>query len=68
VDGLMIVDSLGGEALAGRIQHTPGWQQFTFYRVAPQSGPMTVTFALTGLGEAWLDDVTIQTLTRKEEG
>jgi hypothetical protein len=60
VDGLLIVDSLGGEALAGRIDKTPRWQQFTLYRVAPQAGPVTVTFALTGIGEAWLDDVTIQ--------
>ena len=30
------------------------------YRVAPQSGTMWVTFALSGLGEARLDDVAIQ--------
>ncbi len=30
------------------------------YRVAPQSGPMCVTFAMSGIGEAWLDDVAIQ--------
>ena len=64
VDGLLIVDSLGGEALAARIDQTPGWQQFTLYRIAPQSGPVTITFALTGIGEAWLDDVTIQPLGR----
>lgn len=62
VDGLLIVDSLGGEPLASRVSQTPGWQQFTFYRVATQAGPMTVTFALTGLGEAWLDEVTVQPL------
>ncbi len=63
-DGLMIVDSLGGESLAARIGQTPRWQQFTLYRVVPQPGPMTVTFALTGIGEAWLDDVMIQALGR----
>ena len=60
VDGLMIFDSLGGQPLAQRIGQTSGWQEFTLYRVAPQSGSVSVTFALSGLGEAWLDDVTIQ--------
>jgi len=62
VDGLLIVDSLSGDALAQRIGRTSQWQQFAVYRVAPQSGQMTVTFALSGLGEARLDDVTIQVL------
>jgi hypothetical protein len=60
VDGLMIVDSLGGEDLALRISKTTGWQPFSLLRVAPQSGALTVTFALTGLGEVRLDDVAIQ--------
>lgn len=60
-DGLLIVDSLSGEALADRIGPTD-WRQFVLYRVAPQSGAMCVTFALTGLGEARLDDVAIQVL------
>jgi len=62
VDGLLIFDSLGGEALAERIGETTGWRPFTLYRVAPRSGQMTVTFVLSGLGEVWLDDVTIQPL------
>jgi len=62
VDGLMVVDSLSGEALAERIGQTDGWRQFTLYRVALRSGHMNVTFSLTGLGEVWLDDVTIQPL------
>jgi hypothetical protein len=62
-DGLLIVDSLGGEPLAERIRGTSGWREFALYRAVPQSGPITVTFALTGLGEAWLDDVTIQPIT-----
>jgi hypothetical protein len=60
VDGLMIIDSFGGEPLAQRIGQTDGWQEFTLYRVAPQSGHLTVTFALTGLGEAQIDDVTVE--------
>jgi hypothetical protein len=62
VDGLMVVDSLSGEALADRIGKTNGWRQFVLYRIAPQAGPMCVTFAMTGIGEAWLDDVAIQVL------
>jgi hypothetical protein len=59
-DGLLIVDSLGGEALCDRIGQTKGWQQFALYRAAPQSGTICVTFALSGMGEARLDDVAIQ--------
>ncbi len=62
VDGLLIFDSLSGEPMAERIGKTVGWQPFTLYRVATQSGQMTVTFALSGLGEAWLDDISVQTL------
>ena len=62
VDGLLIFDSLAGEALAERIGRTDGWRQFTLYRVAPESGRMTLTFALSGLGEVRIDDVTIHRL------
>ncbi|HBO45417.1 MAG TPA: hypothetical protein DD670_16090 [Planctomycetaceae bacterium] len=62
VDGLKIFDSAVGEALAERVGETTGWQPFTLYRFAPRSGPMAVTFALCGLGEAWVDDVAIQVL------
>lgn len=64
VDGLMMIDSLGGEALAERIVQTNGWQPIRMLRVAPRSGTMTVTFALTGLGEVFLDDVTIEPVYR----
>jgi hypothetical protein len=61
-DGLLIIDSLAGEALAERIGQTKAWRPFALYRVAPQSGPMWVTFALSGMGEAWLDDVAVESL------
>ena len=57
---LMIFDSLAGPALAERIGQTQGWQEFSLYRIAPQSGAVTVTFALTGLGVARLDDISIE--------
>ncbi len=59
-DGLLVVDSLAGPALAQRIQAGDQWQEFVLYRIAPQTGPVRVTFALTGIGTAHIDDVTIQ--------
>jgi hypothetical protein len=61
-DGLLVVDSISGEALADRIGKTKDWRQFALYRVAPQSGPVCVTFALSGIGEVHLDDVAIEVL------
>jgi len=63
-DGLMIMDSLSGEALAQRIGPTGGWQEFTLIRAAAGPSSLIVTFALTGIGEARLDDVTIQPMSR----
>ncbi|MGD9128242.1 MAG: hypothetical protein PVH19_12770 [Planctomycetia bacterium] len=62
VDGLIVFDSMTGEALAERIGETTGWQPFVLYRVATETGPLTVTMALAGMGEVWIDDVSIQTL------
>lgn len=59
-EGLVIIDSLGEETLADYIVRSTGWREFALYRAAPQSGPLYVTFALHGLGEVWLDDVTVQ--------
>ena len=63
-DGLMVFDSLAGPALAERIGRTSGWRELTLYRLSARPGRMNVTFALTGLGEAWIDDVTINVLQR----
>lgn len=68
VDGLMILDSIAGEALAERALKTPGWREFVLYRVAPRDGPVWITFALTGLGNVWIDDVTIQTISPRGTG
>lgn len=62
LDGLLILDSLGREPLAERIGKTEGWREFTMYRAAPASGPWQVTIAMTGLGEAWIDGVTVELL------
>ncbi|HJT32566.1 MAG TPA: hypothetical protein VJ783_11025 [Pirellulales bacterium] len=60
LDGLLIIESLGREPLAERIGVTSGWREFTLYRAAPSACDLTVTFALTGIGDAWIDDVTIE--------
>ena len=67
-DGLMIIDSLTGEALAERIEQAADWQPFRLVRACPRASSLVVTFALSGLGEAWLDDVSVQTLDAAESG
>ena len=63
-DGFVMLDSHSGEALATRLYKTDGWKEVTFYRAATRSGPFVVTFALAGLGEAAIDDVTMQIVQR----
>ncbi|NCA10672.1 hypothetical protein EBR56_02500 [bacterium] len=67
VDGLLVFDSLGGPALAERVGQTPAWRRLVLYRIVPQEDagePFTVTFALTGLGEARIDEVAVRVLDR----
>jgi hypothetical protein len=61
-EGLLVFDSLGGPELGDRIRLTQGWREFTLYRAVPQTGELSVTFALTGLGEASIDDVSVSLL------
>jgi hypothetical protein len=61
IDGLMILDSIGGTPLALRFtEKTDGWQEFAMYRYAPSDGRLALTFALSGMGEVWLDDISIR--------
>ena len=62
MDGLLVYDSIAGRALAARLDHSPDWQEFTLYRAVPRDTSLTLTFALSGIGEAWLDEVTVNTL------
>jgi len=61
-DGLMIFDSLAGPELADRVLQTEGWREFSLYRTAMEEGDLVITFALTGAGEAWLDNVSVNLL------
>jgi hypothetical protein len=69
-DGLLVFDSCGTPALGHRFHATQGWQSFSLYRVVRENEPLTVTFALTTLGEVFIDDVSITPiqvgLSRKE--
>jgi hypothetical protein len=65
VDGLLVFDSLGGPALAERVGVTRDWTRLAVYRIAPPDAvgePLVVTFAVTGLGEALIDDVSVRVL------
>ena len=71
VDGLLVFDSLGGPALAERVGPAPQWRRLVLYRIVPADAsgePLTVTFALTGMGEARIDDVSIRVLDRGAPG
>ena len=61
-EGLLVFESLSGPDLGDRIRLTQGWRELTLYRAVPQSGELTVTFALTGLGEASIDDLKVSLL------
>jgi len=70
-DGLMVYDSLGGAALAERVSVTNGWREFVLYRAAPYDGNVTVTIALTGIGQACVDDLTLtlhESITHRSSG
>lgn len=60
LDGLLIYDSITRRALAQRMHASEGWREFSLYRIATRNGSFTATMALSGIGEAWLDDVTVK--------
>ncbi len=71
VDGLFVFDSLGGPALGERVGSTKTWRRLVLHRIVPAESagePFTVTFALTGLGEALVDEVSIRTVDRGDPG
>jgi len=65
VDGLQIIDSIGGPDLALRIHEAPSWQPFRLIRAATSDSQVSVTIALSGLGKAQIDDVAVRILQRK---
>jgi hypothetical protein len=64
IEGLQIVDSLGGPELALRVRATDDWQPFRMIRGVPDTTDTTVTIALTGLGSACVDGVMVRALAQ----
>ncbi len=60
-NGVLIYDSVGGRPLAMQFGKTNGWQEFKLYRAVGESTNVRLTFELTGLGSAMLDEMTIRT-------
>jgi hypothetical protein len=63
-DGALFYDSAGGEPLAVRIRHTRGWRRYSLFRRVPESGRISVTLAMSGMGNVFFDDVRIEPLVR----
>lgn len=59
VDGVAIHDSVQGPDFGLRIDKTDGWRPFTLHGVAMRNQPLALNIELTGLGEAFIDDVEI---------
>ncbi len=62
VDGLQIIDSLGGPGMATRVTHAPSWQSFRILRGVPSDTQLVVSLALSGLGRAQVDKLAVRTL------
>jgi len=65
VDGLQIIDSIGGPDMALRIHEAPSWQPFRLIRSATSDTQVSVTIALSGLGKAQIDDVAVRVVKRR---
>lgn len=61
--GLRISDSLAGSGLGQFVRRTQGWQEFSFYRAAAEDDYLLIHFDLFGLGEVFVDEVTIAVAT-----
>ncbi len=58
--GVLFYDDAGGEPLSVRILSGPRWKQYHLYRRVPATGQISVTLAMTGMGQAFFDDVRIE--------
>ncbi|MGI9518519.1 MAG: hypothetical protein ACR2NP_15800 [Pirellulaceae bacterium] len=66
LDGLMIMDSIGGNLTAERVNVTSGWQEFSMYRCPARDIDLQLTFALTGYGQVLIDEVQVRVLDLSE--
>lgn len=62
LDGLMVYDNLSGTVGAIRFKDKSNWQQFELVREVRESGEISLTMSLSGLGEVQIDDIRITPL------
>ena len=62
MEGLQIIDSLGGPELSIRALETAAWEPFRMIRAVPETTELNVTFLLSGLGSAQVDGVMVRPL------
>ena len=68
VDGLTIREVSSSDALTCRLFRTVGWQHIVLFRNADKDGKIQLSFELTGIGEAFIDDVRITRLVPSSVG
>lgn len=61
-DALLIYESLGGPALAVRVQDARQWEPFRLVRAAPHGGSTQITLALRGLGQVQVDAIQMRVI------
>jgi hypothetical protein len=66
--GLRIVDSLGGQALSLSPRQTAGWERFHMIRGTADLPELRLTFALAGIGDAFIDAVMVRVLEQPTTG
>ncbi len=59
LDGALFYDSLGGASAALRWRTVADWKEFEVVREVPETTELTLTMALSGLGEIRFDDLRI---------
>jgi hypothetical protein len=62
LDGAILYDSLAGPGAALRWRKTADWQKFELVREVTETSGLTLTMALTGLGEILFDELEITPL------
>lgn len=68
VDGLKISDVHSGDVLARRVTKTLGWQPIVMFRTADSEGKVQLSFELTGVGTAYVDNVKIIRIVPGSDG
>jgi len=67
LDGAVLYDSIGGPASALRWRSQADWKKFELVREVSETTDLTLTIALSGLGEIRLDDLQIIPLETDSE-